>query len=514
MSAGKSATAIDCRQETTDSEFDAVINACPDLIAFCQGVAKLAKGGRFLFFSGLTKNLHIESNLINAIHYKEAAIYGAYGLTRTHMVRALTIIGDQAGPFDHLVEALVFPGQLPDILSDVLTGRSFKYILDFTKHTPDDHSNNRREASPENSDSQTLETSEAARSFFQETCDAVLPVSTDMLPAARHKIDRKTKPLGALGRLEELAIQMCLIQKTLTPQADCKALFVFAADHGITEEGVSAYPSEVTGQMVTNFLAGGAAINVLCRHHSIDMRIVDMGVNADLKPHPDLIDHKIRRGTRNFALEPAMTREEAIRALEAGMQSVLEAHAKRPIRIIGLGEMGIGNTTSASAIISAATGITPQKATGRGTGIDDAGIRHKIKVIQKVLDFHRPDPKDGMDILCKVGGFEIAGIAGACIAAATLGMAVVLDGVISTAAGLIAHLIQPAIGGYLISGHRSVENAQAAALEQMGLKPVIDLDMRLGEGTGAALTIDIVAAACRIMNEMASFEAAGVSNKG
>jgi nicotinate-nucleotide--dimethylbenzimidazole phosphoribosyltransferase len=291
-------------------------------------------------------------------------------------------------------------------------------------------------------------------------------------------------------------------------------MFVFAGDHGIAEEGVSAYPAEVTGQMVNNFLDGGAAINVLCRHHGIDMRIVDMGVNADLDAHPDLIDRKIRRGTRNFALEPAMTRAEAVRALEAGMQCVFDAHARQPLHILGLGEMGIGNTTSASAIISAVTGIAPEAATGRGTGIDDAGVRHKARVIRNVLAFHRPDPGDGLDVLCKVGGFEIAGIAGAALAAAAIGVAVVLDGVISTAAGLIAHLIRPEIDGYLISGHRSVEVAQRAALDTLGLKPVVDLDMRRGEGTGAALTINIVGAACRIMREMASFDEAGVSKKG
>jgi nicotinate-nucleotide--dimethylbenzimidazole phosphoribosyltransferase len=288
---------------------------------------------------------------------------------------------------------------------------------------------------------------------------------------------------------------------------------VFAADHGITEEGVSAFPSEVTAQMVMNFLAGGAAINVLCRHNDIGIHIVDMGVNADLEPHPDLIDKKIGHGTRNFALEPAMTRKEALQALEAGMSCFLDAHAQRPVQILGLGEMGIGNTTSASAIISAATNISPDKATGRGTGIDDSGFRMKVEIIKKALAFQKPDANDGLDILCKVGGFEIAGIAGAALAAASKGVAVVLDGLISTAAGLVAYLIRPEIGGYLISGHRSVEVGQAAALERMQLNPVIDLEMRLGEGTGAALTIDVVVAACRIMNEMASFEEAGVSEK-
>ena len=508
------ATAIECLRETTRSEFDAVINACPDTIAFCQGIAKLAKGGRLSFFSGLTKNQQIETNLINALHYKEAEVFGAYGLTREHMVRAVDLIADHPGAFEALVEAILPPHGLVDILPDILAGRSFKYILDFTGHTRVRIPENRSDGSGQRTANPVTAAADASQGLFRKTCHAVLPVSMDLLPAARHKMDNKTKPLGALGRLEELAIQMCLIQQTLSPRIEHKALFVFAADHGIAEEGVSAYPSAVTGQMVRNFLDGGAAINVLCRHHGIDMRIVDIGVNADLERHPDLIDRKIRRGTRNFALEAAMTRSEAIRALEAGMQCVFDAHSRQPLHILGLGEMGIGNTTSASAIISAATGVSPQQATGRGTGIDDAGMRHKVKVIHRVLDFHRPDPKDGLDILCKVGGFEIAGIAGAALAAASKGVAVVLDGVISTAAGLIAHLIRPEIGGYLISGHRSVEGAQQPALDHMGLAPVIDLDMRLGEGTGSALTIDMVDAACRIMNEMASFDEAGVSREG
>jgi len=352
-----------------------------------------------------------------------------------------------------------------------------------------------------------------SENLYEQTCKSVSAVSDELLSAAQHKMDNKTKPLGALGQLESLAVQMCQIQQSLSPRIENKTLMVFAADHGISAEGVSAFPSEVTAQMVLNFLGGGAAINVLCRHHDIDIRIVDMGVSADLEPHSELIDKKIRRGTRNFAVEPAMTREEAIQAIEAGMSSFFDVYAQRPVQILGLGEMGIGNTTSASAIISAATGVSPEEATGRGTGIDDKGFQNKVAVIQKALDLHRPDTNDGLDILCKVGGFEIAGIAGAALAAASKGVAVVLDGVISTAAGLVAYLIRPEIGGYLISGHRSVEVGQVAALEMMSLNPVLELNMRLGEGTGAALTIDIVSAACRVMREMASFEEAGVSGQ-
>ncbi|MCP3954454.1 MAG: nicotinate-nucleotide--dimethylbenzimidazole phosphoribosyltransferase [Desulfobacterales bacterium] len=342
---------------------------------------------------------------------------------------------------------------------------------------------------------------------------AITPSTEALRPQSQTKIDSKTKPLGALGKLEDLAVQMSLIQNSLNPEINRKALFVFAGDHGIAAEGVSAFPAEVTGQMVQNFLAGGAAINVICRHHGIDIKVVDMGVNADFEDHPILLQKKVRKGTRNFAVENAMSGEEAAQALENGAAVFQEAHRSQPIDIVGLGEMGIANTTSATAIICAVTGISPFKATGRGTGVDDKGLAHKAKVIQKALDFHNPDPGDGYDLLQRVGGFEIAGIAGAALAATAQGTAVVLDGVISTAAGLIAYLINPDIRGYLIAGHRSVEVSQMAALEHMQLEPVIDFGMRLGEGTGAAMTIDVVDAACRIMREMASFDEAEVSQK-
>ncbi len=353
----------------------------------------------------------------------------------------------------------------------------------------------------------------ASKDIFQIIIDDIKPVEKYLQPAAQSKIDNKTKPLGALGKLEDLAIQMSMIQDTLNPSIQDKILFVFAADHGITKEGVSAYPAEVTWQMVQNILNGGAAINVLCRHYKIDIRVLDMGVNADFDNHPLLIKKKIRKGTRNFAIQEAMTAQEAAIAVKSGMDAFLSHYSNQPIDIIGLGEMGIGNTTSASAIISAVTGITSKEATGRGTGIDDKGLKHKTEIIEKALNFHRPDPKNGMELLCKIGGYEIAGIAGAVLAAASKRTAVVLDGLISTAAGLIAYQICPDIGGYLIAGHKSVEVAQKAALTYMNLEPVIDFNMRLGEGTGAALAIDTVDAACLIMGEMASFDDAGVSNK-
>ena len=343
---------------------------------------------------------------------------------------------------------------------------------------------------------------------------SITPVDRELEKSAQHKMDNKTKPLGSLGRLEDLAVQLCLIQGALEPNIGKKHLFVFAADHGVVEEGVSAYPGEVTQQMVLNFLAGGAAINVLCRHFGIDITVVDMGVKGmEFEDHPLLMKKKVAMGTRNFALQEAMTHEQATAALQYGIVAFNERYEKRAFHIVGLGDMGIGNTTAATAIICAVTGISPHEAVGRGTGIDDKALEHKAKIIAKALEFHKPASRDGMDILTKVGGFEIAGIAGAALAAASKRVAVVLDGLISTAGGLIAYLIEPKVKDYLIAGHRSVEKSQNAALDYMGIEPVVDLNMRLGEGTGAAITINLVEAACKIMREMASFDDAGVSKK-
>ncbi|RLB91162.1 MAG: nicotinate-nucleotide--dimethylbenzimidazole phosphoribosyltransferase, partial [Deltaproteobacteria bacterium] len=253
------------------------------------------------------------------------------------------------------------------------------------------------------------------------------------------------------------------------------------------------------------------AINVLCHHHNIDMKVVDMGVSREFNSHPGLIIKKVAKGTKNFAIEDAMTKQQMITALENGMTTFLDAYDHQPVDIVGVGEMGIGNTSSASAIIAVITGMPPRETTGRGTGVDDKGLAHKTRVIEKALAFHTIDPSNGFEILQKIGGFEIAGIAGAVLAAASKKTAVVLDGVISTAAGLVAFIINPEVRGYLISGHKSVEQAQKAALSHMNLVPLIDFGMRLGEGTGAALAIDMADAACKIMCQMASFDEASVA---
>ncbi len=509
-----SATGIHCTKDTKESEFELVINACADFIAFCQGIAKVGKGGQISFFSGISKNEHIETNLLNLLHYKETHVSGVYGMTRDHIKKAVLFMQDHKSRLRLLIEDIVAPEKAPELMANVLSGRHLKYILDFS-YAPERPS---IEAGRENLGKNiSIQLHKKPiddlkpESLCRKVVENIKPLSDNLLAHATVKIDEKTKPLGALGRIEDLAVRMSLIQNDLNPEIKQKNLFVFAGDHGITEEGVSAYPSEVTAQMVDNFLNGGAAINVLCRHHNIEMKVVDMGVSREFNPHPDLIIKKVAKGTRNFAIEDAMTREQMIMALENGMTTFLEAYDKDPIDIVGLGEMGIGNTTSASAIISVITGITPAKATGRGTGVDDKGLEHKTEVIEKVLNFHTIDPLNGFQILQKIGGFEIAGIAGAVLAAASKKTAVVLDGVISTAAGLVAYVINQDIQGYLISGHKSVEKAQKAALSHMDLHPLIDFNMRLGEGTGAALAIDMADTACKIMTQMASFDEARVS---
>lgn len=495
-----------CGKETTDALFDVVITACPDYIAFAQAITKVDKGGHLSFFSGITKNEHLETNLLNLIHYKEAVVSGAYGMRKKDMEKAVPFLIAEAEALGHLIEAVVPPEQAPDLLPRVLEGQSLKFILDFTG------AGESRTAAPSRVPERSSERSGLTSPLCREVIEKIA-LPADLSAEAWAKMDDKSKPLGALGKLEALGVKLAVIQGTLNPGIHRKAMLVFAGDHGVTEEGVSAFPREVTGQMVENFLNGGAAINVLCRCHTIEMKVVDMGVDKAFSPHPDLIRAKVAPGTRNMAIEPAMTPDQASLALENGIrafQSLCEDGGGSP-QILGLGEMGIGNTTSATAIICAVTGLTPAEAAGRGTGIDDEGLSHKIKVIQRILNFHHLDPTDGFDVLRTLGGFELAGIAGAALAAASKGTAVVLDGVISTAAGLVACLLCPEIKPYLISGHKSVERAQAAALDFMGLEPVVDLDMRLGEGTGAALAISLAETACRIMSEMASFDEAKIS---
>jgi nicotinate-nucleotide--dimethylbenzimidazole phosphoribosyltransferase len=332
------------------------------------------------------------------------------------------------------------------------------------------------------------------------------------MAAAKARQDTLTKPPGSLGRLEELSIQLAGIVGKEIPTIKDKVIITMAGDHGVVEEGVSAFPQEVTPQMVLNFLHGGAAINVLARHVGARITIVDMGVVADMEPHPALVVKKIAHGTANMTKGPAMTRGQAEQAILAGVD-VVEAEIEKGLDIVGTGDMGIGNTTSSAAIAAVLTGIEPAKLTGRGTGVDDAGLKRKIDAIERALAVNQPNPKDGLDVLAKVGGFEIGGLAGVILGAAAHRRPVMVDGFISTAAAMIAVTIAPAARPYLISAHRSQEYGHSQMVEWLGLKPLVDLDFRLGEGTGAALGISFAEAACKILAEMATFAEAGVSDK-
>jgi nicotinate-nucleotide--dimethylbenzimidazole phosphoribosyltransferase len=321
-----------------------------------------------------------------------------------------------------------------------------------------------------------------------------------------------TKPRGSLGRLEEIVVRYGLATRQVEWQPPRKCLFVFCADHGVTAEGVSAYPSEVTYQMVKNFVAGGAAISVLCRQYDIDPVIVDMGVNHAFEAGLAVVNRKIGPGTKNFAVEPAMSGEQALRSLETGIRLARAAH-QLGYRLLGIGEMGIGNTTSASAIIAAMTQHGPAEVTGAGTGISEEQRQHKAAVIGRALELHRPDPGDAIGVLRTVGGFEIGGMAGFLLGAAAARVPVCVDGLIATAAALLAARLAPNLGDYLFFGHHSAERGHRVALELLGARPLLDLEMRLGEGTGAALAMGVVESAMRLYREMATFSAAGVSEK-
>lgn len=347
---------------------------------------------------------------------------------------------------------------------------------------------------------------------INQTIVGIRPLDPKAMKEARIRQDSLTKPRGSLGQLETLSIQVAGIKGDPRPRIIHKVIFTLAGDHGVTAEGVSAYPSEVTPQMVYNFLRGGAGINVLARQIGGRVVIADLGVASALEAHPDLKIKKVASGTRNMAIGAAMSREEAVRCIEAGIELV-EADVPKGMDILGTGDMGIGNTTSSSAITAAITGADVVRVTGRGTGLDDDAWQRKAKIIQKALDINRPDPKDAIDVLSKVGGFEIGGIAGVILAGARYRIPVVIDGFISGAAALIAATLSPEVKPYLIASHQSAEQGHRVLLEYLGLKPLLNLDLRLGEGTGAALGIFLVEASLKILDEMATFSEAGVSEK-
>jgi nicotinate-nucleotide--dimethylbenzimidazole phosphoribosyltransferase len=340
----------------------------------------------------------------------------------------------------------------------------------------------------------------------------VQPLDAGAMAATRERLDQLTKPVGSLGRLEELALQLAGITGQQQPRFADKVVIVLAADHGVAAEGVSAYPQAVTAQMVRNFLNGGAAINALARAAGARVVVVDLGVATEMPPLDNLLSRRIGPGTANFAHGPAMSRMAAASAISTGM-AVVEAEAARGLDVLALGEMGIANTTASSAIVAALTGRPAANVTGRGTGIDEAAWIHKIAVVEHALALNQPDPDDPIDVLAKVGGYEIGGLVGAILAGAGRRIPIVLDGFISGAAALLAARLCPAARPYLIAGHCSPEPGHQVALGQLGLSPLLDLGLRLGEGSGAALALHVVDAATAILSEMATFADAGVAQR-
>lgn len=344
---------------------------------------------------------------------------------------------------------------------------------------------------------------------MNEVLNSIKAVDHSIDIKTEKRLDNLTKPRGSLGKLEDLAKEIVAITGNEDPPIKNKVIFTLAGDHGVAEEGVSAFPKEVTPQMVYNFLRGGAGINVLARHVGARVRVVDMGVAVDLDPHAELFIKKVNYGTKNISKGPAMSREEAVKSIEAGIE-VFEEEFDSGIDIVATGDMGIGNTTASSAITAVFIDSPVEELTGRGTGINEENLEKKIEVIRQAIRINKPDPKDAIDVLSKVGGFEIGGLSGIILAAASKRVPVVVDGFISTAAALIAYHLEPKVRDYLIAAHSSVERGHRLALKHIGITPLLDLNMRLGEGTGAALAISIIEAGVKIMTEMASFEDASV----
>ncbi len=347
---------------------------------------------------------------------------------------------------------------------------------------------------------------------LQATIARIGELDQEAMALAAARQARLTKPLGSLGRLEELSLKVAGIQGNARPRADRKAIVTMAADHGVCREGVSLYPADVTPQMVFNFLHGGAAINVLARQQGARLLVVDVGVAADLPTEQErLVNAKVAYGTANMAEGAAMSRQQAVQAIEAGIEAVERLLADGGLDMVGTGDMGIGNTTASSAVVAALTGEPVAQVTGRGTGLDDAGLRNKIAVIERCLALNQPDSSDGLDVLAKVGGLEIAGITGVILGAAANRVVAVIDGFISGAGALVAQSLAPRSVDYMVAGHLSVEMGHQAVMRKLGLVPLLDLNMRLGEGTGAALAMSVIEAGVRTLNEMATFDEAGVS---
>ncbi|MFH1651493.1 MAG: nicotinate-nucleotide--dimethylbenzimidazole phosphoribosyltransferase [Chloroflexota bacterium] len=345
-----------------------------------------------------------------------------------------------------------------------------------------------------------------------KTIASIAPLDTEAAAAARTRQDNLTKPPGSLGRLEELSIQLAGIQGRAIPQIKHKAVIVMAGDHGVVAEKVGNWPQEITAQMVANLLAGGAWINVLSRQAGARVVVVDMGVAADLPAGKGLVARKVARGTGNIRRGPAMTPAQAQQVVETGIE-VINAEAASGLDIVGTGDMGIGNTTPSSAICAVLTDSSVREVTGRGTGLTDEQLAHKVAVIEEALKQNHPDPARPLEVLAGVGGFEIGGLTGVILGAAARRIPVMIDGFISGAAALVAAALAPAVRDYLIAAHLSAEPGHQIMLRHLGLKPLLTLEMRLGEGTGAALGIMLAEASARVLAEMATFAEAGVSEK-
>jgi nicotinate-nucleotide--dimethylbenzimidazole phosphoribosyltransferase len=337
------------------------------------------------------------------------------------------------------------------------------------------------------------------------------PLDKKAMEAARERQQNLTKPPGSLGALEDISIRVCGITGSPRPDLSEKSVILCAADHGVACEGVSAYPAEVTGQMLGNFASDGAAINVLARHASARVVLVDVGSACEVE-HPRIISRRVRPGTANFAVGPAMSRAEAEAAIAVGIE-VASEEIERGAKLIVTGEMGIGNTTASSALIAALTGLPPRALAGRGTGVDDQGFDRKVSVIERALEVNRPSPADPIGALAATGGLEIGALAGVMLCCASSRVPVIVDGLISGAAALLASRIDERCSDYMFASHLSVEPGHALALQEIGLEPFLDLRMRLGEGTGAVLAASIVEASVKVLCEMATFEEAGVSRE-
>jgi nicotinate-nucleotide--dimethylbenzimidazole phosphoribosyltransferase len=350
-----------------------------------------------------------------------------------------------------------------------------------------------------------------ASRFFQ-TLNNIKPIPPLLLGLAQEHMDSLTKPQGSLGRLEEWGTRYAAINNFSSPATIKKCIYLFAGDHGVVTEKVSAYPQEVTAQMVKNFLSGGAAINVLARHMNTEVKVIDIGVNHDFENEQGLLHKKIAMGTNNMALGPCMTRMQAEDAIEVGLK-MADSAKDNDIDIIGTGDMGIGNTTPSSAIISVLGGFHPKDTTGKGTGIDESTWQHKVSVIEKAIALNRPSQESPIDVLAKVGGFEIAGIAGLILGAASNSTPIVIDGVISIAGAVIAQKLNENVRDYLFAAHKSSEPGCAKGFQILQQEPLLDLDMRLGEGTGAVIAMNLLEGANKIYSEMATFDSAKVSSK-